>query len=70
MDKLSFEQKLETLEKLVKTLESGDQTLEASVKLYHEGIELAKACHAELKDAEKTIVKLMSESGLEDFDQS
>jgi exodeoxyribonuclease VII small subunit len=69
MNKLSFEEKLEKLEKLVKTLESGEQSLDESVKIYHEGIQLAKACHHELKEAEKTIVELMTENGLEEFNQ-
>lgn len=69
MSKPSFEEKLDTLEKLVKKLETGESSLDESVKLYQEGIELAKACHQELKDAEKTIVKLMGENGLEDFNQ-
>lgn len=69
MSKPSFEEKLEALEKLVKTLETGDQSLDASVKLYHEGIQLAKECHHELKEAEKTIVSLMTDNGLEDLDQ-
>lgn len=69
MNKPSFEEKLEKLEQLVKILESGDQPLDESVKLYHEGIQLAKECHTELKEAEKTIVQLMTENGLEEFNQ-
>ena len=69
MSKPSFEENLEKLESLVKDLESGDKTLDESVKLYNEGIVLAKLCHKELKDAEKVIVKLMNEDQLEDFNQ-
>lgn len=69
MSKPSFEEKLEALEKLVKQLEAGEQSLDESVKLYHQGIQLAKECHTELKDAEKTIVSLMTENGLEEFNQ-
>lgn len=69
MSKQSFEEKLAALEALVKQLESGDQSLDESVKLYHQGIQLAKSCHQELEDAEKTIVQLMGENGLEDFKQ-
>ncbi|QWB99343.1 exodeoxyribonuclease VII small subunit [Mycoplasmatota bacterium] len=69
MSKPSFEENLVKLESLVKDLESGDKTLDESVKLYNEGIELAKLCHKELKEAEKVIVKLMNEDQLEDFNQ-
>ncbi|MDC7242975.1 MAG: exodeoxyribonuclease VII small subunit [Sphaerochaetaceae bacterium] len=67
MSELSFEEKMNKLEKLVKELETGDNSLDKSVKLYQEGIALAKECHQELQNAEKTIVSLKTESGLEDF---
>lgn len=67
MSQLSFEEKMDQLEKLVKELERGDLSLDKSVKLYQEGISLAKACHEELSNAEKAIVSLKEESGLKDF---
>ncbi|MDY0023499.1 MAG: exodeoxyribonuclease VII small subunit [Candidatus Izemoplasmatales bacterium] len=67
MSKLSFEENLEKLEELVKKLESGENSLDEAVKLYQEGIQLAKLCHEELKTAEETIVKLMNNEELEDF---
>lgn len=69
MSDLTFEQKMEQLEKLVKQLESGDNSLDVSVKLYQEGIVLAKECHEELQKAEKMIVQLKTESGLTDFNE-
>lgn len=69
MSDLTFEEKMAKLEELVKKLESGDNSLDQSVKLYQEGITLAKACHKELKTAEKTIVSLKTESGLEAFEE-
>ncbi len=68
MDKKpSFEENLQKLEDLVKKLESGENSLDESVKLYNEGIALAKACHQELKAAEDIIVKMMEDGKLEDF---
>ncbi|MFA7560777.1 MAG: exodeoxyribonuclease VII small subunit [Candidatus Izemoplasmatales bacterium] len=67
MSKLSFEENLEKLEKLVKQLESGENSLDEAVKLYQEGIALAKLCHEDLKNAEEVIVKLMDSEGLVDF---
>ncbi len=67
MSNLSFEEKMDQLEKLVKELETGDLSLDKSVKLYQEGINLAKECHQELSEASKSIVSLREESGLKDF---
>lgn len=67
MSELTFEQKMEKLEQLIKKLESGDNSLDDSVKLYQEGIALAKECHEELQKAEKTIIQLKTDNGLEDF---
>ncbi|MFA7076172.1 MAG: exodeoxyribonuclease VII small subunit [Candidatus Izemoplasmatales bacterium] len=69
MSKLSFEENLEKLEVLVKKLESGENSLDEAVKLYQEGISLAKICHEELKNAEEVIVKLMDSEGLVDFNK-
>ncbi|HQN75084.1 MAG TPA: exodeoxyribonuclease VII small subunit [Bacillota bacterium] len=69
MNKLSFEENLEKLEALVKKLESGENSLDEAVKLYQEGIALAKICHEELKNAEEVIVKLMDSNNLVDFNK-
>ncbi len=67
MKDLTFEEKMEQLEKLVKQLENGENSLDESVKLYQEGIQLAKECHEELQNAEKTIIKMKTENGLEEL---
>ena len=69
MSDLTFEQNMEKLEKLVKQLETGDNSLDDSVKLYQEGIALAKNCHEELQKAEKAIISLKNENGLVDFSE-
>ncbi|MDT8337547.1 MAG: exodeoxyribonuclease VII small subunit [Candidatus Izemoplasmatales bacterium] len=69
MNKVSFEENLEKLELLVKKLESGENNLDEAVKLYQEGIALAKICHEELKNAEEVIVKLMDSEDLVDFNK-
>jgi len=67
MTELTFEQKMEKLELFIKKLESGNNYLDESEKLYHEGISLAKECHDELQTDEKTIISLKTENGLEEF---
>ncbi len=54
----SFEQNLKRLEKIVDTLETGNVSLEDSIKLYEEGIELSKKCLAKLENVEIKIKKL------------
>jgi exodeoxyribonuclease VII small subunit len=54
----SFEQSLERLQEISDILESGEVSLEESIKLYEEGIILAKNCYSILKEAELKITEL------------
>ncbi|MDF1610970.1 MAG: exodeoxyribonuclease VII small subunit [Stygiobacter sp.] len=54
----SFENSLKRLEEISNLLESGDVSLEDSIKLYEEGIILAKNCYSLLKEAEIKITEL------------
>ncbi|MEW5875692.1 MAG: exodeoxyribonuclease VII small subunit [Candidatus Zixiibacteriota bacterium] len=60
--KPSFESAFERLSEIVEQLESGDAGLEESLKLYAEGMKLAKLCGEKLSEAEKTIEKLTAEA--------
>lgn len=59
--KNNFEQSLEHLEKIVSELESGDLTLEESIKKFEEGMKLSKTCSQILDETEKKIVMLIKE---------
>ena len=48
-----FETALKRLEEIVKKLESGDLTLDASLELFEEGIQLSRLCHLKLGQAER-----------------
>ena len=50
-----FEAALAELEAIVKKLEEGDQTLEASLTLYERGVQLSRFCHTRLEEAERRI---------------
>ncbi len=68
-----FEAALERLEEITGLLESGETPLEASVKLYTEGLELAKDCHKKLDTAEKRIKIIAEKNSLpieEEFESS
>ena len=51
----TFEESMARLEEIVRTLESGNTTLDESLKLYEEGISLVRVCSSKLDDAEKKI---------------
>lgn len=54
----TFEQSFKKLEKIVDILERGEVSLEESIKMYEEGIELSKFCLNKLTEAELKIKKL------------
>ena len=51
----TFEAALAELEQIVKTLESGELTLERALALFERGVELSRFCHGRLDEAEKRI---------------
>jgi exodeoxyribonuclease VII small subunit len=55
MSDLRFEDCLTRLEQIVSALESGNLALEDSLKVYEEGIALARRCVKYLNDAEQKI---------------
>lgn len=51
----SFEDAMEELENIVKTLQNGELTLEQSMEQFKKGISLANVCNEKLKNAEESI---------------
>lgn len=71
MDDLKFEKALERLEEIVRLLEKGEITLEESLKLFEEGVKLARHCSTKLDEAEgkiKILAEETSEVRLETFE--
>jgi len=58
----AFETALKQLEEIVQQLEKGELPLEESLKLYEDGIRLARLCHAKLEQAEGRIELLMKDA--------
>lgn len=54
----SFEQRLEELEAVVETLESGDLPLEAMLSRYEHGMQLVTACQQRLAEAEMRVTEI------------
>lgn len=62
-DQQPFEELYKKLEETVEQLEKGGLSLEQSIALYEEGMELAKRCQSILDDAEQRITKLRDSFG-------
>lgn len=60
---VNFEAALAELEKIVETMESGEQSLEESLKSFQRGIELTRACQQGLREAEQRVEKLVQKNG-------
>lgn len=58
----TFESALTRLEQIVASLEKGDLSLEASLKLYEEGIARARFCQGQLEAAEAKIEVLTQDA--------
>lgn|GEM_PF-483157 len=63
MAKKSFEENLKSLEQITQELESGDLSLDVSLKKFDEGIKLAELCNEKLDEAQKKIDVLLKKNG-------
>ena len=63
MAKQNFEEALARLEEITRTLEDGDLSLEASLKVFDEGIRLAEFCSKKLDEAQKKVDILLKKNG-------
>ena len=57
-----FEEALKRLEEIINDLEQGEVPLEETVKMFREGITLAKLCKDKLQSAEKEIQKIVKDT--------
>ena len=58
-----FEKSLEELGQLVESLESGELSLEDSLKTFERGIQLTQVCQKALADAEQRVQILLEKDG-------
>jgi exodeoxyribonuclease VII small subunit len=59
----SFEAALKRLEEIVERLGEGNLSLEESLEMFQEGMELCKICNKKLDEAEYKVEKLMAKEG-------
>ena len=57
---MTFEQSMQRLEQIVRTMERGDAPLEESLKLFQEGTELVRNCNQLLENAQLQVKKIMT----------
>jgi exodeoxyribonuclease VII small subunit len=66
-DAPAFEDSLAALEERVRKLEAGDVSLEEALRLFEEGVDLARTCHEHLEAAEQRVAQLVRGSqGIEE----
>jgi exodeoxyribonuclease VII small subunit len=58
VDSLTFEQAMDELDQLVRKMEAGELSLDASIAAYRRGAELARYCQGRLANAEQEIRQL------------
>lgn len=63
MAKKTFESALQRLEEITRELESGDLSLESSLKKFDEGIQLADFCNEKLSAAKAKVELLLQKDG-------
>ena len=68
MEEKSFEENLERLKELVRMLQSGELTLDDSLKVFEEGIKLSKVLEDKLNNIEAQAVKLFENNELKDME--
>ena len=67
----NFEKALQELEELVEKMETGNLSLEESLKYFERGVALTRNCQQALTEAEQKVQILLKQNGkeqLQDFD--
>lgn len=62
MAERKFEEAMQRLEDIVQSLESGDLSLEDSLKKFEEGMKLISFCSKKLEEAEQKVTMLVKDS--------
>ena len=63
MAEKKFEQYMERLDEIVKTMESGEGNLDETLSLYEEGVNISKICNKMLDEAQQKVTVLSKAGG-------
>jgi len=66
-NELNFEKSLQELESLVEKMESGELSLEDSLKCFERGVVLTRNCQKALQEAEQKVQILLEQDGKEEL---
>ena len=66
-NKFDFEKALQELENLVEKMETGDMTLEESMKQFERGVALTRSCQKALADAEQKVQILLQNAAKDEL---
>lgn len=61
VDELTYKEASQELERIIRSLESGDMELEESLESYSRGVELLKSLRSRLADAEQKVSVLLAD---------
>lgn len=62
-EEISFEEAIKRLEEIVSSLETGQLSLDESLKKFEEGIKLSRLCNKKLVETQQKVEKLMEKNG-------
>ena len=68
MENKSFEENLNRLKEIVRLIQSGELSLDESIEVFKEGIELSKYLEEKLSSIEQKAVKIFENNELSDFE--
>ena len=68
MENKSFEENLNRLKEIVRLIQSGELSLDASIEIFKEGIELSKYLEDKLSSVEQKAVKIFENNELIDME--
>ena len=57
---MDFEKKLNRLEEIVGKMETGELSLDDSLKMFEEGVKLSRECNSQLAQAEQKVKLLLN----------
>lgn len=63
---MKLEENMKKLETIAQTLDSGEKSLEECLKLYEEGVKLAKACLSSLEKTKGKITEIKESTNKEE----
>ena len=64
---INFEKSLQELETLVEKMETGELSLEESLKCFERGVALTRNCQQALREAEQKVQLLLEKGGKEEL---